>query len=65
MSNAPKAPSDVARTMGPADQNESVPASDRTGDSKSPLSNGPKITASGSYMPAKYDLGNGLIREDR
>lgn len=56
---------DDARSTGKADQNESVSAVERSGVSRSELSDGPKIGASGEYLPAKYKLLSGNICENR
>ena len=67
----PKAPrmlpqeGDDARSVGPADQNESVSAQERSGDPRSELSDGPKKGEVGNYLPARYTLLSGNICEDR
>lgn len=56
--NLPSAPSPMgadARSAGAADQNESVSAEERSGESRSELGAGPKIGPNGAYLPAKYE----------
>jgi len=43
------------RSEGLADQNESVSARERSGESLSELGAGPKIGKNGEYQPAKYE----------
>lgn len=53
----PRLPSKMgedARSEGLADQNESVSARERSGESLSELGDGPKIGQNGAYLPAKY-----------
>lgn len=66
MANKPfDLPSGEARSLGPADQNESVGPEDRAGTPKSPLAAGPDIGPAGEYRPASYKTASGVIREDR
>lgn len=53
----PRAPGQMGedgRSEGAADQNASVSARERSGESLSELGTGPKIGPNGEYLPAKY-----------
>ena len=45
--------------------NESTPAAQRESAAPTDVSSGPKLGETGEYLPASYDIGNGVIRVDR
>ena len=53
-----------ARSVGPANLNETIPAEQRRPEG-APLSAGPKIGKNGEHQPASYKLQSGNIRTDR
>lgn len=57
---------DDARSVGKADQNESVTAKERSGEPLTEeMSSGPKKGETGNLLPARYTLPSGNICEDR